>query len=408
MEVQIERLDHQGRGLGKIDGKTIFVPNTLPDEIVEVDITTDKKKYMIGEVKRFLTTSKLRITPVCPYFSTCGGCDLMHLSYENQLKYKENKVKDIIEKFANIESSVVKPIIGCDETLYYRNKVTFQVKHKIGFYEKKSSEIVPVDKCYIANPKMNHILTKLQNLSLEHIEQIVLRTDDKIDETMVIFYIHDEVETGSIISLLKDDVTSIITIQGKEVECIYGKETITIPLGKHQFELSPTSFFQVNTEQCQKLYDKVVEYADIKNTDTVLDLYCGTGTIGIYLSEFARKVYGIEIHEAAIENAKRNKKLNQVDNITFEVGDVGKVIHKLAIKPDVVIVDPPRKGLDEKTIKQLLKWQTEKIVYVSCDPVTLARDLKLLQEKYKVVEITPVDMFPETYHVECVCVLKRR
>lgn len=405
MKVQIERLDHQGRGIGKVDGKTVFVPNTLPDEIVEIDIISNKKKYMIGDPKHFLKTSVSRVKPICPYFKTCGGCDLMHLSYQDQLQYKESKVKDIMKRFAGIESNIIKPILGSMETLYYRNKVTFQVKHDIGFYEKKSSDIVPIDQCYIINQKMNEILTKLKKLSLKHIEQIVIRTDRKIEKTMIIFYISGKIEENTIISLFKHDATSIVTIKDKEVKCLYGKDTMIIPIGEYQFELSPTSFFQVNTKQCQQLYDKVVEYAKIKNTDTVLDLYCGTGTIGIYLSKFAKKVYGIEIHEAAIQNANRNKELNHVQNVSFKVGDVGKLIHNLDIKPDIIIVDPPRKGLDEKTIKQLLKWHTKKIVYVSCDPITLARDLKLLQEKYNIVEITPVDMFPETFHVECVASL---
>lgn len=408
MEIKIERLDHQGRGIGKIEGKTIFIPNALPDEIVDADILINKKKFMIGEVKKIMKASKLRKKPICPYFATCGGCDLMHLSYEKQLEYKEDKVKDIMVKFADISDTVVQPIIGCDETLYYRNKVTFQVNQEIGFYEKKSDVIVPVDKCYIVTPKTNRILKKLKSISLQHIKQIVLRTDDIIDEIMLILYVDGIIEEQEIVERLKDDVTSIIKVENKKETTLYGTDTIVFELGTYQFELSPSSFFQVNTKQCQKLYDKVVEYADIKNEDTVLDLYCGTGTIGIYLSQYANQVYGIEINPDAIKNANRNKERNHITNIDFKVGDVGKVVHNLKLKPDVVVVDPPRKGLDEHTIAQLLKWKPKKIVYVSCDPVTLARDLKYLKTNYEVQEMTLVDMFPETYHVENVVLMSKK
>lgn len=408
MKVEINRLDHQGRGIGVIAGKTTFIPDALPGEVVEVVIKSNKKKYMIGEVLKILKSSDMRIKPVCPYFNRCGGCDLMHLSYRDQMIYKEDKVKDILRKFVGISSDVVKPIIGCDESLHYRNKVTFQVDHKIGFYEKKSREIVSVDCCMIAQPKINHILAKLKMLPMSHINQIVIRTDTQLDETMVVIKTTGKIKDQLFVKALKEDVTSIVKLDQAKLTVLHGLKQIKMKLGDYTFWLSPTSFFQVNSKQCEQLYEQVWQYANITQQDIVLDLYCGTGTIGIYLSKFAKHVYGIEINQAAIACANENKKLNAISNITFQAGDVGRVIKQLKIQPDVVIVDPPRAGLDVATKGQLLKCQPRTIVYVSCDPVTLARDLKELSLRYNIQAITPVDMFPQTYHVECVCVLERR
>lgn len=408
MKVEIDRMDHQGRGIGVIEGKTTFIPNALPGEVVEVAIINNKKKYMVGEVLKVLESSNHRIKPICPYFTRCGGCDLMHLSYHDQLIYKEDKIKDIVQKFAGINADVVKPIIACDTSLHYRNKVTFHSDHKIGFYEKKSREIVAIDQCKIALPRINHILAKLKILPLNHIQQMVIRTNERTDDTMVIIQAMGEIDDKLFVDSLKEDVTSIIKIMNSRITVLYGPKQIKMTLGAHTFWLSPTSFFQVNSKQCERLYEQVRQYANINHQDTVLDLYCGTGTIGIYLSKYAKHVYGIEINQAAIACAKENKKLNHITNITFQAGDVGHVIKQLNIQPDVVVVDPPRSGLDRATKEQLLKWQPRTIVYVSCDPITLARDLKELSLQYHIEAITPVDMFPQTYHVECVCVLKIR
>ena len=408
MKVEITKLDHQGRGIGKIDGKTVFVPFALPNEIVEVEITKSKKKYCEGKIVSFIKTSRDRITPICPYFYDCGGCDLMHLDYTHQVEFKEQKIHEIITKFTEIEEEKIKSTISCCNPLYYRNKVTFQIENgRLGFYLKHSNEIVEVDKCYISTPKINKILEKLKTLPLSNVNQIVVRTDDIVDEIMVIFYLKKEENGNLFINLLKDDVTTISTICNGNEKIVYGNETMIFELGKYQFQLSPTSFFQVNRIQCQKLYEIVKEVSEGTQDDVLLDLYCGTGTIGIYLADTVKEVYGVEINKDAVSNANKNKELNHISNITFKCGDAKEVVKKLSLKPSIVVVDPPRRGLDLETINQLITWKPRKIIYVSCDPVTLARDLNLLNKRYEIDEIIPVDMFPNTNHVECVCVLNR-
>lgn len=403
--IKIEKLDHQGRGMARIHEKTFFIPNTLPEELVEACIVEEKKNYGIAEVTSIIESSKKRIHPVCPYFDNCGGCDLMHLSYQDQIQFKQNKIVDIMRKFAGVNQDKIKSIIFSNNPLYYRNKVTFQYDNYVGFYGKKSHDVVAIDHCFIATVKINKILEKIKQLSLNHVERVVVKADDKIKEAMIIFEGNDLIAEQEYVEKLKDIVTSIIIVKNGREKVIYGSDCILFPLNQYQFEVSPSSFFQVNLEQCEKLYQKVVESADITTEDVVLDLYCGTGTIGIYVSKFAKKVYGVEINCDAVRNANKNKKRNHIENIEFFCGDCGKIVPKLKIRPTIVIVDPPRKGLDKNTVTQLLKWNCRKIVYVSCDPMTLARDLKLLQEKYEVIEITPVDMFPNTSHVECCTLL---
>lgn len=407
-DIKIEKLDHQGRGIARINDKPFFIPNALPEEVVKVNVVEEKKKYGVGEVEEIIISSKKRIKPICPYFEVCGGCDLMHIRYEDQIQYKQEKVIEIMQKFAHIDSKVIKPIIFSNRPLNYRNKVTFQVDNCVGFYGKKSYHLIPIDYCYIATPKINEVLKQVKKLPLQHIEKVVVKTDEQIEEVMVILEINGMIEEQKVISTLKDVTTSIILKRGREEKTIYGLEYLCFPIGDYQFEVSPSSFFQVNLEQCEKLYQKVVESAGITKEDVVLDLYCGTGTIGIYISKFAKQVYGIELNPDAVRNALKNKKRNQITNIEFVCGDCGKVVKKLKLKPDIVIVDPPRKGLDKDTVTKLLSWNTRTIVYVSCDPITLARDLNLLQEKYNVEMITPVDMFPNTYHVESVVLLQKK
>lgn len=406
--IKIDKLDHQGRGIGKYNKKTIFVNGALPGEEVEVDITLEKKKFYEGNLSKLITPSPLRIKPICPVFKKCGGCDLMHISYEEQIKYKENKVKEILKKFTDIEGDKINEIIGCDNEYYYRNKITFQVKDKIGLYGKKSYELITFDRCYIANKKINKIYDKLKILPLDNINQIVVRTDDIIDEIMIVIYASKDFNGEKWISILKDDCSSIVKITDGKETVMYGNDHIIFELGEYKFKLSPTAFFQVNTKQCEELYNVIVKNIDYKYNDVLLDLYCGAGTIGIYLNKYFKYIYGIEINEEAVKNAISNKELNKIDNIEFTSGAVGSLVRSLKVKPSTVIVDPPRKGLDIKTIKYLQTCGCGKLIYVSCDPVTLARDIKLLTEVFEVESITPVDMFPQTCHIECVSVLHRK
>lgn len=399
MEVKIERLDHQGRGIAKVDGITTFVINALVDEIVDIEIIQKKKKFNTAVVKKYIKTSPDRIDAICPYFKMCGGCDLMHMNYKNQLNFKQNKIINIIERYTSIDSKKVKNILYSNE-YYYRNKVTFQVKEKIGFYDKKSYDIVPIEHCYIASKKINELLSILNTCDLKGITQIMIRTNE--DTEMVVIY--TKYISKEIMEKLKDKC-SLIMYDGQYKQ-ISGNNYIIDNIGDYKFVISPASFYQVNKNTVKLLYDKVLEYLKPDLNDVVLDLYSGTGTIGIYVSNSVKKVISVEINKFAVEDARKNKELNNVNNIEFICDDVANVIDSFKEKIDSIIVDPPRSGLDDKTVSYLKQISSNKIVYVSCDPITLARDLEKLSELYEINEITPVDMFPNTSHVECVCILK--
>ena len=388
--VKIENLDHFGRGIAKVNNMPIFVENSLINEEVEIVITKEKKKYMEGFVSNYLKKSPLRVESNCPYYDKCGGCDLLHMSYEEQLKYKENKVKEIIKKFSGLEC--VNSIVGSIQ-FNYRNKVTLHVKNGvIGYYKENSNEIISIDKCLLVDERINILIDEIKNLNLNGINKIVIRVTN--NESMAIFY-------GDINSNINLRADTII-INSKVTK---GNGYIEENIGDLKFIISPTSFFQVNNVGMINIYNKVLDYVDGGN---ILDLYCGTGTIGIYVSKKADKVLGIEINDEAIKDALLNKKINNINNVDFISGDVGTILSKNKFKFDIVIVDPPRAGLDNNSINNIIKINPKKIIYVSCDPVTLARDLNILKEYYDVLEITPFDMFSYTYHVECVCLLNLR
>ena len=396
-KIIIENLDHFGRGVVHIDNIPVFVDGALSDEEVEIEITKTKKNYMEGIVTKRIKDSIDRVKPLCPYYDECGGCDLMHIPYNKQLEFKENKIKEILKKFANIEN--INKIISTKQ-YNYRNKITLQVNEKIGLYKKKSYDLVAIDECLITDNKINNIIKRLKKIDLKNIKQIVIRATN---EVMLIFYIKDKINEKEIINSF-NDLDSIVVIDDKE-KVIHGKKYIEEDINNYRFIISPQSFFQVNFDGMQKLYNKAIEYANINN-DNVLDLYCGTGTIGIYASIYAKKVLGIEINQSAIKDAFINKEINNINNIDFKVGDVKDLVDKINFKPDIIFVDPPRSGLDSKTTQYLLNIKANKIIYISCNPVTLARDLNILKNKYDVIEVTPVDMFPNTYHVECVVLLQ--
>lgn len=401
-KVEVTKLDHQGRGIAKINDKIIFIPNALPRETIDVDIVLEKKKYYEGTIKEIINASDKRIKPVCPYFEECGGCQFLNMNYQDSLDYKQNKVEEIMNKYLGIKIKI-NNIVACDNNLYYRNKTTFQVKNDIGFFKEKTNTLIPVDKCYISDTKINDIYKDIKdNIDLTNVKQVIIRATKNTLESMVIFKTSNYIDNKKIIDILKKKVDSIYIND----ELIYGKGKIIENLCNKNFYISPSSFFQVNTLQAEKLYNKAIAYADIKKEDTVLDLYCGTGTIGIVASNKAKKVIGIELNKEAIKDANENKKLNNINNIEFYAGDVGKILNKNNYKPDIIIVDPPRAGLDSLALAQILNIRPKKLVYVSCDLMTLARDLKLLSNDYDILELTPVDMFPYTAHVESICALK--
>lgn len=403
VELEIEKLDHQGRGISKSNGYVFFIPNALPGERVLVKVEKIKKNIVTANVEKFITLSKDRIDSICPYFEKCGGCDLLHLSYFNQTIFKENKVKEIMNKFC-IHKFKINRIIKCDNNLFYRNKVTFQIDNSLGFYEKGTNKIVSIDDCKIVNENVNKLLNILNdNKVIEDINKIVIRNNIN-NQLLLIVESEYKFNKNKFIELVSEYVDSIVINN----EVIKGDGKIIEQLGDYKFIISPDSFFQVNTKQTISLYNKIKEYAALNKDEILLDLYCGTGTIGIYLSNDCKKVIGIEINKSAVKDANENKKINSITNIDFICGDALKEIKKLNINPDVIVVDPPRAGLDKKDIDNIFKLNANKIVYVSCDPVTLARDLNILGDKYNILELTPVDMFPNTSHVECVTLLKQK
>lgn len=398
IEVSIEKLDHYGRGITRIDGIPVFVDGALPDEKVKIEIINEKKKFCEAKTVEIMKESSFRCVPNCPYYQECGGCNVMHINYPQQLVFKENKVKEVLKKFTGFEN--IKSIIGTNN-FNYRNKVTLKVNKLIGYYKNKSYEIVPIDNCLIANNKINCIIKQLRKINLNNINEIVIRVTN--NESMVVLYSKDNIDIDT--NLI--DVETIVSITDK-TNILKGKGYIEENIKGIKFIISATSFFQVNTDGMINLYDKVLEYADLNGSENLLDLYCGTGTIGIYLAKYCNKVFGIEINKEAIKDALVNKKINGLTNIEFEAGDVKNVLKHNDFIPDIIVVDPPRAGLDKKVIEEILSLNPKKLIYVSCDVVTLARDLNILKEKFEILECTPVDMFPNTYHVECVVLLRLR
>lgn len=397
--IKIESLDHYGRGITRIDGKIAFIENALPSEIIEVKIDNEKKKYIEGRVLKYIKKSKDRVKVDCPYYDFCGGCNIMHLSYNDQLKFKQEKIENIVKKYLNNNIKINK-IIKSDTNINYRNKVTFQVKEGIGFYKNNTYDIINIDNCLICDNLINNSIKYLKKLNLKEINKITCRTGS--DELMII------IETENInldISELKEIANSIyLKIDNKYIHK-YGNKNIYETLNDFKFKISPDSFFQVNIDTCLKMYNKVKDY--VGKNKNVIDLYCGTGSIGIFVSD-SNKIIGIEINEYACIDAKENKEINNIKNIDFICGDSGKKIKDLNFNPDIIIVDPPRSGLNKETINNILKFNSKEIVYVSCDPMTFVRDLNILNEHYNIEEITPFDMFPRTHHVECVAHLIKK
>jgi len=401
-DVLIDRLDHQGRGIGYINNKIVFVKNALPGENVKVKVTRENKKFYEGVVIEYYSKSSDRVEVECPYYKFCGGCDIMHMSYNFQHDFKFNKVKDIIKKFVHEDIKINE--VSYDELFYYRNKATFHVKEGIGFYKDKTYDLINIDKCMICSNEINNVLGILKKMNLSGIDSVVVRSSYYDKSVMVIFSVVGKVDENYLIDSLKDNVSSIY-IKSDEYKLIYGSEYITDMIGDKKFVISPDSFFQVNTPMAYKLYSKVKEYVGNLDNCNVLDLYCGTGTIGLFVG--GKSLIGVEINESAIHDANINKDLNGI-SARFICGDSGKVLKSLDKNFDVVIVDPPRSGLSDLSINEVISVGAKRVVYVSCDPVTLARDLNIFKEYYDIKEISLFDLFPNTHHVESVCLLEKK
>lgn len=387
MKVKCERLNDQGSGVCYYGGKVVFVPELLPGEEANIMLIKEKKNYMEGKVVEYLSYSKDRINPLCPYLNC--GCQVKSLSYDKQLIYKQEKVKNILKKFSGL-TGVVSDIIKCDNINFYRNKITLKVNKKVGYYKNKTNNFLPINSCAIASEKANEIIKVLNILDLSKVNEIVIKT---FNETMIII-------DGTLdYTKLKKYADSIYMNN----HLVYGMEYIETKLFDLTFKISKNSFFQVNTSMIETLYKTAIDL--VKNENTVLDLFCGTGTISLILSKYFKKVIGIELNEEAVKCANINKKINNINNVEFICGDANKVCKNL--KADVVFVDPPRSGLSKDGINNILNINPNSIVYISCDPITLSRDLNVLKEKYNVVKVIPVDLFPNTYHIENIAFLKK-
>lgn len=395
---KIEKLDHFGRGIITMDGKKVFVENALLEDEVTVSIVNEKKNYSVGKTDEIKKLSPLRKKSFCEYCSSCGGCDIGELIYNEQLKFKYEKVSDVVSRY--LDSNIkINPIIYSND-LNYRNKITLHVDgKKIGLYKKNSNEIIEIKECFLVNAKINDLIERVSDfvkMSNSSLKEVVIKNTD-LDENMLVF--KGNIDKEEVLSSFRN-VKSIF-INDVCIKDRFIKEK----LGDNEFLLSKNSFFQVNKYNTINLYNKVLEYVKERNPKTVLDLYCGTGTIGIYVSKYASNIVGIEQVDDAIESANNNKKINNIENIDFLCGKVEDYIDNFK-NIDLVITDPPRSGMSKKTMESVLKIRPKDIIYVSCDVMTLIRDLNILKEYYDILELTPVDMFPNTYHVECVCVLK--
>lgn len=457
--VVVEDYAAEGKSLARIDGKVIFIENAVPGDVADVQLFKNKKDWAEGRVLRLKEFSQHREKPFCTHFGVCGGCQWQMLSYAKQLQYKQKQVTDNLQRIGKILLPEISPIIGCNETTQYRNKLeyTFATKKFIpeaefkkingmpalgeagvcGFHAKGIfDKIVEIDVCHLQKEPTNEIRKAVASFALQNKfsfydikqhtgwlrnMQVRMATTGEIMVNIVLGY-EDE---GSKILLLEyilkkfPEITTLLytintkvndSMYGLQPQTYFGKGYIIEKLGDFKFKIGPKSFFQTNTKQAERLYNITLDFAELNGTQTVYDLYCGTGSIGIYLSNLAKKIIGVEAVQEAIDDAKENAELNKISHAKFYTGDVIEICNDdffaLNGRPDVIITDPPRAGMHEKLVKKLLDIAAPLIVYVSCNPATQARDLSLLDEKYSVEKIQSVDMFPHTHHIENVVQLK--
>lgn len=438
---------YQGEGIAKREGYPVFIKGALKGERAKVKVIKVNKNYAYGKIEEIIEESPERVIPKCDIYKKCGGCSLQHMSYKSQLDFKWDRVKDCVSKIGGISEELVKYPLGMEDNPFrYRNKVQLPIgkingEVVIGFYEPRSHNIVDIKGCLIQDEVADKIVAltrdwinknKIEPATLDGefnqsgtLRHIMIRNGLRTGEVMVVLVATTEnvpaIESykqimienieglKSIILNVNDKNTNVIL--GDKCITLYGSDTIQDYIGEFKFNISPLSFFQVNPVQTETLYKKVSEFSKLTGCETVIDAYCGTGTITLFLSKKAKKVYGVEIIESAVINGKENAMINNVDNVEFLVGKSEEIIPGLIkenIIPDIIVVDPPRKGCDIKLLDAIGVSGAKRVVYVSCDPSTLARDLKILEGKgYKTVEVQPIDMFPQSFHVETVVKLIR-
>ena len=442
-ELIITGYSHQGEGIGRVNNFTVFVPGTILDEKVKVKITEVKKNFARGQVEKVILASPHRIKPLCLVYHLCGGCQLQHITYEKQLEMKGEIVENALDRIGNQNIKTLSTI-GMKDPWRYRNKGYFQLNQekgmvRLGFYKAGSYDFVPASGCVLFSLQMNRLVSHLEDqLSLQKIVvydnktgkgnlgNILIRESKSTAEIMLVFitkedslvfgqnFLNDLVrafpQVVSIYQNMNRSPKAILT--GKDFRLLKGKPDLEKAIGTFRFKISPRSFFQVNAAQAERLNEKVLEYANLKGEETVIDSYCGTATISIYVAKQAKKVYGIEVEKSAVRDAKINCELNGISNLKLFTGKAEEWLYKWRKSGEevhLIIVDPPRRGCSVKVLKGILKIEPKKIIYISCHPATLARDLEYLTKdgNYKLKKVLPIDMFPQTSHIECIASLER-
>ncbi|MBC7766001.1 MAG: 23S rRNA (uracil(1939)-C(5))-methyltransferase RlmD [Hyphomonadaceae bacterium] len=444
--INVTALGLEGEGIGRVDTFAVFVPNALVGDIVEVKIIKVKSHFGYGKIINIVTPSKARINPACESFPQCGGCQMQHMDYRQQLLWKQQAVTDSLVRIGKLQDVVVHPTIGMADPTHYRNKAQYPIRQntvtgeiEIGFFAKQSHRIVQSDSCMIGHKdnailiqivkewmKKNHIRAYDETSGKGLMRHLYTRTTHAKQEWMVVLVTNGDKQLPfeSLIQVIQTQLPSIKsiyqnintrrdnTILGSQNRLLWGESYLFDTIGDCTFRISPHSFFQVNSTQTAVLYQTAIDYADLKGHETVFDLYCGIGTISLFLANKAKKVIGIEVVPQAIEDANENAKINNITNTKFLTGtaeDITPKLQKQGIKPDIIVIDPPRKGCEQALLDILVVLNPPKIVYVSCNPATLARDLNFLtQNGYTVKAVQPVDMFPWTRHVETVVLIERK
>ena len=442
-EYIVEIIDngYEGEGLAKIDNFTIFIPGAIKGEKIKILIVKVLSSHAFGKILEIIKKSEKRKEVDCLTYKRCGGCNLRHIEYEETLKIKQDVVQNLVNKILKNKIKV-QETVGMKNPFHYRNKAQYPlgINNKgepiIGVFANRTHEVIPIEKCLIQNPQSEQIAKYILNFIKENkisiynentrkglFRHIVIKIGIRTGQIMCILVVNgenilkEEQLINELITKFPQIKTIVKNVNMKNTNVILGQRNINVYgngyiediLGKYTFKISPLSFYQVNPIQAEKLYNLGVEMAQISKDDTVFDLYCGIGTISLFMAKYAKKVYGIEIVKEAIDAAKENAKINNVDNTEFYAGDVevvlDELINKNKVKADIVMFDPPRKGLDKKSINNILQIKPKKLVYISCTPATLIRDLKMFEEQYEIKTIIPVDMFPWTSHIECVSLL---
>lgn len=447
----------EGKSIAKHEDKIIFIPNVVPGDVVDVIIRRNKPSFSEGEVLKFHKYSEKRIQPVCEYFGVCGGCKWQNLTYEDQLFYKEKQVRDNIERIGKIHSANFHPIFGSKETLFYRNKLEYTFSNKkwltkeqidskdeninrngVGFHiPKMFDKVIDIDKCYLQNDFSNHLRNHIRDFAFENnltffdireqyglLRNLIVRTSSN-GEIMIIVCFHEEekiqYELLENVKLKFPEITSLMyvnntkkndNISDLDIKTYAGLDHIYEEMEGLKFKIGPKSFYQTNSKQAYELYKFTRDYASLKGEEVVFDLYTGTGTIANFVAKKAKHVVGIEYVEDAITDAKHNSEINNINNTTFYAGDMKDIFKPHLFEkhgyPDTIITDPPRAGMHADVIDLINKSGAKRVVYVSCNPATQARDLKMMEDFYTVTEIQPVDMFPQTHHVENIALLIKK